>query len=421
VILHGEEKGVTFGEPQDPPEANEKEKKTEAKGKMEEPDFDIKIELMEDDVVFLPLGVNEFRGKKINDKVKFKITIKGNGVDNWYLSIHEGDTVVYKGTSDRPQPTMVGKNETKRFWPEGEYEIEWDGFNMRGVYDSATFQREHLVKITGVAEGKERSTATSFIGSGFKYDWLHSIEVNKYLKQINISITVALYDGGEAGLNDGSDVSSEAIAYYKQQPLKQRTKSFLELKDMALAGIRNFWSRNSGNIGKGVKIGEDVFEVFVYANWDNKKGLTGPKIKFVTNESGGRSRNWELSRKLFYNVGYLYDGNWHQRGPMDIIHKNKGWYFEDDFDAKEDFKMTAAHEIGHELLLTINGHRYSKTHKDTSTYFQTVKKGSSLPQSGEIDLMKYYYDKYYVIARTTLAEMDVLGLISIFKLTVREL
>lgn len=53
---------------------------------------------------------------------------------------------------------------------------------------------------------------------------------------------------------------------------------------------------------------------------------------------------------------------------------------------------TAAHEFGHSVLYATTGIRTSGTHKGTSTLLtQAVRKDApTIPQQGEIDLMKYY-------------------------------
>ena len=43
------------------------------------------------------------------------------------------------------------------------------------------------------------------------------------------------------------------------------------------------------------------------------------------------------------------------------------WYYKAPEKADADFKLIAAHEIGHEILLAYGGHLYSKTHKGSST------------------------------------------------------
>ena len=93
----------------------------------------------------------------------------------------------------------------------------------------------------------------------------------------------------------------------------------------------------------------------------------------------------------------------------------------------EDFMMTAAHEIGHEILVSFGGfaaHIHSKTHKGTSTLLtqKTIEDEKNLsktnyPSTGEIDLMKYY-SNYYEIERTVASEFDVIHLIGLTKMKV---
>ena len=89
--------------------------------------------------------------------------------------------------------------------------------------------------------------------------------------------------------------------------------------------------------------------------------------------------------------------------------------------------MTAAHEIGHEILVSFGGfvaHIHSKTHKGTSTLLtqKTIedekdKSKTNHPKKGEIDLMKYY-SNYYEIERTVASEFDVIHLIGLTKMNV---
>ena len=107
-----------------------------------------------------------------------------------------------------------------------------------------------------------------------------------------------------------------------------------------------------------------------------------------------------------YNVGYIKDSNqWRYR-----------------YEQYEDvnFKLTAAHEIGHEILKAFGDVYYSYGHKDTvNTVTQEIKDGTpEYPSTGEIDLMKYYKN-YYDIPRTIASETDVLGLLWLTKINVK--
>ena len=128
-------------------------------------------------------------------------------------------------------------------------------------------------------------------------------------------------------------------------------------------------------------------------------------VIFNTNRASARSRNWEASRIIFYNTGYIHNGT--------------RWNYKEESKSNESFKRVFAHEIGHDLLLANGGHMYSKTHKGSSHIWQSAN-GTYTFTGSEYDLMKYskepffppdYYDK--VVA----SEEDVRGLLAISKLT----
>lgn len=158
----------------------------------------------------------------------------------------------------------------------------------------------------------------------------------------------------------------------------------------------------------GIKLNEELYEVFVNAVYD-KKGMVAPKLIYFTNSENStfnRSHNWEMSRKLFYKEGYL---------------KNKDWLYLEPSKAKKRFEETAAHEVGHELLAELKGEYHSYTHKGTSHWsviLQDPVSGTRYPTSGEIDLMKYADDylplDYY--SRVILSKKDLLGLLWLSKL-----
>ncbi|WP_157926178.1 hypothetical protein [Tenacibaculum maritimum] len=160
----------------------------------------------------------------------------------------------------------------------------------------------------------------------------------------------------------------------------------------------------------------ELYKVFVNAINTTENAIAPLSTKFVTNGSPGRSRNWELSRILFYNVGFLFYNDWKSLNPNNPVFKNKGWYFENN--DVEEFKMTSAHEIGHEILLKYGGHKYSKGHKGSSSIITQKSKNIPLPKQGKIDLMKYY-DKYYDKQRTVASQKDVLSLLWLTKLELR--
>lgn len=109
-----------------------------------------------------------------------------------------------------------------------------------------------------------------------------------------------------------------------------------------------------------------------------------------------------------YNVGYI---------------KGARWRYREIFNEDLEFKFTASHEIGHEILKSYGGTNYSYGHKGSVNIItQSMKNNASdYPAIGEIDIMPYYpseppisiYDRYVA------SEKDVLSLIWLTKISLK--
>ncbi|WP_028887738.1 hypothetical protein [Tenacibaculum ovolyticum] len=124
------------------------------------------------------------------------------------------------------------------------------------------------------------------------------------------------------------------------------------------------------------------------------------------------------------------------------LYKLNGWQYYQERDEEKEFKYTAAHEIGHEILQSFGGTVYSWQHKGSSYYlpqdtkptskesfkeeyinrdFMENTKGENYLYSRNIDLMKYYnndptrYDYKRIVAH----EKDILGLLWLTKLKIK--
>ncbi|OMQ10524.1 PAAR-like protein [[Flexibacter] sp. ATCC 35103] len=427
------------------------------------PNFDIKFELDTTEDTVVPFGILDFESKQENQFFKFKYTLEKNNLDAFYFDIiSEDGELLYSFNCLKP---AIIDNESKDplfkiektshipmvsalqsignpdlepvdYTALGTYIISWDGFDNDAIYDSTRFNNKELkARITGIKDGIPKKIVVDFSTKYNQVKWT-DVKIDKNTKRIDVTLRVNLTDGGTEGLNcwkntrdfnpphtkseicDWDKISEEALEYYKQSPVKYRTKSFEELRDLATEGVNKHWSRNSSNIGKGVNISNELFEVFIVSKAD-RSGLSAPKIIYQTNVEEGRSRNWEGSRILFYYEGYLYYNYW-KKYPDSMLYINKGWeYKSDDI---EDYKMVSAHEIGHEILLAYGGHIYSKTHEGTSHWSIILQDPSSsatdIPNTGEIDLMKYYKNRYD-ITRTIIPEFDLLKLIWLTKLKIK--
>ena len=430
----------------------------------ENPDFDIKISLCKDGYsTVVPMGILDFENKYENAFFAFEYTLSSNDIDKLTLDIiDENDKIIYREINLPEIIISASKKENvktslekglKEFlkregkpsriweWMEvyrdfaiskndytkpGHYILFWNGFDSEGIYDSSIFDKKTFrARLTGIKGEKKKTAEVSFRTEYAEVNWV-DVRIDQNNKRIDTTLRVNLKDGGAEGLSPQEQSNIYEPAYtqtiypwdkipqkdikkYKKEPIKERTKSFEELRDMALEGINKHWSRHAGNIGEGVQIGENFYEVFVNAE-QNEKGMVAPRIIYFTNSENNnfnRSHNWFLSRKLFYKVGYVKENIWN------YIDENK---------ALLDFQETSAHEIGHKLLEDYGGKTYSYKHKGSSTWGQSPLKGTTYPKTGEIDLMKYTDEDFLpkdFYERVVLSKEDVIGILWLTKINIK--
>lgn len=386
----------------------------------------------------VPFGVKSYskdqneanKKKPENQSLRFEIQLLETGIESLQFDIMNDKDVYSSYTSGLMDLKGKSVDDLKKL-KKGTYYFEWDGFDLNGIYDSvALSEGKFKLRINTVNTGISKSTdSKEFKFKPDEFDWI-DVKIDRNAKRADFHLRVELEDGGEIGTQADCDnanncpwdpIPAIAISNENKSPIQTRTQSYNDLRDAALLGISKFWGRNSTNIGASVTLGKEQYQVYVTAEVA-EKGLKAPKIIYYTNKKKEqRSRNFFLSRILFYNVGYFYDSHWEKyygytNPEAQRRYNNKGWYYVNENIL--DFEMTSAHEIGHEILKAYGGARYSFSHKDSSTIITQADKGEKLPTKGEIDLMKYY-DTYYVIPRTVAAEQDVLGLFWLTKLNVK--
>lgn len=273
IVEHSND-GIIYGEPLSPPVK-------------EATDFDIKIELLKKEKNLLPLGILDYKGKPENKLLYFKVTITGKGVQQWQLNIKKEDKIIYIGYSATFELKTVeikgeskGKNEDKnqsiaeeinpRFWPAGEYEIIWDGFDKDGIYNSKllTDDGSFTAVIQGQANYKSKYAATEPFSFNYaQVQWV-DLMINKLNKRIDVTLRIELENGGSKGIdpikmggmadpdrtiNPWDYIPAETIAIEKKEPYKIPIRSFEELKKLTLFGLAEYWSRNQNKkkyIGK---------------------------------------------------------------------------------------------------------------------------------------------------------------------------
>ncbi|WP_407264565.1 hypothetical protein [Tenacibaculum maritimum] len=410
--------------------------------------FYLSIKHLTNKKTFTPLGIPAFNGTPENKNIEFEIEITENDIDDFQVEFLHDNKVIqtyYSGrqTLDEVVITAKGSGNTSNSnasnnqnaqsnYPKGKYSLKWDGFNSNGIYDSTIFTTGKLkARIKGRRNGKEKTAESSEFAFDYKEVKWVDVKINKNTKRIDVTLRVNLKDGGEKGTEkDCYETGSGSYAPItkhcpwekipkkeidpKDPILKARNENnnFDALKQLAMDGIEKYWGRNNTNIGKGVYIDEELYEVFISCKQD-EQGMVAPKIIYFTNSENttfNRSHNWFASRKLYYKEGYL---------------KNDRWDYRSSSVAIVDFKETAAHEIGHELLAKLSGKYHSYTHKGTShpsVIIQNPVKGTKYPTDGkEIDLMKYAEESYPYdyYKRIILSEKDLLGLLWLTKLELK--
>jgi len=319
--------------------------------------FDIRFSLFRKHGVMVPLGVPSAKNKPTNPYFQFKYSIQHQRATSIMFALRDVNGKL-SFQMEVPQPYLEP----------GDYLLSWDGFDSSGVFDSQLFNSAPL-KASLIAVGPDGTKVVSlfFAARYHVVPWL-DVRISQATKSIDITLRTNFNDGGEGAISR-QDLPETAV----------RPKSFETLLQLAKEGINYYWSRNNKHpAGKNIVLPDGSFyEVFVETVNTPSQAIKSPKIVYQTNARSRRSRNWELSRILFYNTGNLLRAG--------------RWYQKTESQAEADFKQVAAHEIGHEILLAYGGHRYSKSHKGSSTVITQRPLGNYLyPPTGEIDLMLYY-------------------------------
>jgi len=436
---HGVERGVFYGS-------------YERLGSDITDDFEISFSQKKDGIysTVVPLGILDFKGNFENSFFAFNYSLHLGNVDSLKFEVLAQDgAAIYSITSlpelvvtARKHPRMLEniKKNKPPFNPAkpvniwdwrpsydpfaipvadytkiGSYVILWNGFDNNDIYDSTNFNDKTLKAIiTAEKNGIKKTKEVEFRTSYKEVDWV-DVKIDKNNKKIDTTLRVNLKDGGAEGLKcttrdiDPDPKFREPVTQCPwdkipktklisgKPPIKTRTRSFADLEKLAIDGLNYHWGRNKNHTAaKDVKIVDESYEVFLNAiNTENK---TMDDISLVYNTNGGWMRSGNpgsttghpiswignlVSREaICYNVGYIKYSN--------------GWGYSYETREDLDFKDTAAHEIGHEILKSYGGVEYSYGHKGSSEVYSfdqhTKDNASEFPISGEIDLMPYYRD-----------------------------
>jgi hypothetical protein len=459
IIETGKEKGVNFGKPKSPPV-------------IESQDFDLEFSLDKVNNTIVPFGIFDFNDKYENPYFNFKYTLSKTDVDHLNFEIFdengkviyqmaylqaivvkaESKPLIFKGITEKKKDTTYKTIDFASIYLQyvlqepdytktGNYILHWDGFDNNEVYDSTLFNGKKLkAKITATKNGKSKSKEVEFSTEYKEVQWVDT-KIDRKAKKIDVTMRVDLKDGGAKGLEcwnntrnfnpphtksqicDWDKIPQSDIAAIGKPIIKTRTRSYADLEKLALDGLKYHWGRNAGHsVAKDVKINGESYEVYLNPINTNEKAMDDLDLIFNTNGDWMRSGNpgsatlnpisWVgnlVSREaVCYNVGYI---------------KISRWRYREATSEDLEFKFTAAHEIGHEILKSYGGTGYSYGHKGSvNVVTQSMKDNApNYPSSGEIDIMPYYpndpplsqYNRYAA------AEKDVLALIWFTKIELK--
>lgn len=452
----------------------------------EELEFDITFSLDTSQKTVVPLGILDFDNNYENPYFGFNYSLSKSNVEELLFQISdEGGNPLYtmgylepiivtapkkavilqdakKGAPvfDAENPLKSWKYEdvfkphilsSPDYTQQGSYVIYWDGFDNNEVYDSRRFDNKKLkAKITAIKGGFQKSIEIEFSTEYNKEKWA-DVKIDRNAKRIDLEMRVNLKDGGAKGFqteNYREPLDDPRMPSYRQRhasdriprdyrdrmgiaPFTSPTRSYEQLKQLAIQGLNYHWGRNSGHaVAKNVKIAEQPYEFYLDAKNidDDDKSIDDISLIYNTNGPWMRSGNPGtveglisaignlVSREaICYNVGYIEYSN--------------GWGYRTDNMEENEFKDTSAHEIGHTVLKAYGGTDYSYGHKGSVNVYTQTQKASApeLPLSGEIDLMPYYRENalggessqpnYH--RRRVAAEKDVLSLLWITKIKIK--
>ncbi|MBK5145470.1 hypothetical protein I2494_17440 [Budviciaceae bacterium BWR-B9] len=333
--------------------------------------------------IITPLNIPAFsRAHAIGEeKVGFCIENNGTVADSLSLEIMAGDQLIHQ------------EQDTYHFRSPGCHLWFWDGYSDAGIMDTQTLKHSDLrLRLVASRASEHFIVEYPFQGKARHVDWV-DVRVDRINRQVDVLTRLSFSDGGSRGR-----VSDFPCPDYST------------LAAMAGEGVELYWSRNghrAGGIGNGIQTEQGLFSVTVVADWHTKPGMPDFKLIGSLSERFGRSTSLKGFRRIFYNQGFYAK---HITGQTNLNHF-----------CELNFKMTAAHEIGHIILDRYGAGSfpdYSWSHKGTSTVLtQRAKRGVMMPLQGEIDLMKYADARVNRVTpadrflRSVAASEDVKGLI----------
>jgi hypothetical protein len=379
--------------------------------------FDVDIDLVEhsDGYILSPLCVKDF-GELISHTsnnqpyAAFEIEVEQNQLDFLEIEITTSAGRVWYQELNEPY-----RNVGKHPW-------NWGGYNDARILDTKVLKDPTLkLELRATRCGVQKKKLIEFDNEPAECDWV-DVKIDGNTKSVEVELRVNLKEGGVDGVDEYPPAEIFTQPPHNAIPVTDsrrqvhiRKRSIGNLVYLALAGLGKYWSRDASN-GLSVGTGDGYYKVTTKAISVADKAMDDIDLKYNTNRGWGRSSNPGtvtgilslfgnfVPERVIYNVGWIQYGN--------------TWQYRTETDEDPEFSMTAAHEVGHEILNAFGGDVYSYGHRGTSNPVTQnpwdLGDGADMyTTTGEIDLMKYYhgYPPSDVYVRTVAHEVDVYSLI----------
>ncbi len=257
-----------------------------------------RVEMMHNNE-FAPLKASSYDSKVVNDKIKLKVNIAEGSYTKLVILMSNMEIATKTGS----------------FKAGDSIEVVWDGF-INDKYDSTWFNNDK-VEFTVIGTNSKGGQDKHSSQHKFEYkqcDWL-DIKVNRRTKKIDVNLRVAISKISKVHVEKRRLVPlvpPNVIKVNNNKPMIEKINiTNQEIEALVKQSVSRYWSRNSNNLTVipsyplGININGDKYEVFTTCEISENNNLHEVDIKFNTNTNFARSRNWELSRIVYYNVGYI--------------------------------------------------------------------------------------------------------------------
>jgi hypothetical protein len=253
---------------------------------------------------------------------------------------------------------------TAAYLATGTHLWQWDGYGTDGVLDTKVLKSKSLVvRLTATQNGKTQVRELKLNNKADKVEWVDA-KIDRNAKEVQITF--------RPGFEYGGTLRDELHGYDSNKPIPgYRAKSFDELMIMAKKGFEKYWTRDSSRnytstsgvntvINPPISTTKGIYAVKIKLEPNVEPKINGVFPLYDVLETGYDTikKDYSLTRRatsapgfkaIYHLAGFYYDA-----------YRNINY-------AEEDFEETAAHELGHLILLEYGSYKYSWSHDNSST------------------------------------------------------